>query len=252
MPEIEPLLSIVSGTMDRPDSYKLFIDSVVEHTHVPHEIIIADASQGENYVHEPPARPEMTRFVHIVEKPRIGTLKGYNVAFRQSRARYTVWFNDDCEMLPGWDLRAVNFMEAHPEIGIGIVYFKDTHRGTLKPYYEYQTYFKVPVPNFGVVRREVGEKIGWFDESLGNMYGCDTDLGMQTLVSGYGVAPIPGCKIIHHRVWDQQREENYMRRNLDTVKFVLKWPKTREPEIIAAYQPWASLKRSDKVREDEE
>lgn len=237
------MISIVTGTKDRPESFERFVNSVHEHTEHPYELVVADASEGERYVWEPnKPRREFLGLKHLYENPPLGTLRGYNAAFRQCTQEFVVWFNDDAELLPGWDREAVLQMNAAPDVGMGIIYFRDHDMNGFQVKFKHQHYFDVPVPNFGFVRREVGEKLGWFDESLGNMYGCDTDFGMQMIVSGYGVMPLWGCRCLHYRVMDQQRSENLSRIRYDREKFDAKWAGRKE-EVKAAFRPWVKYLR---------
>lgn len=242
----KPVISIISGTRDRPASFARFLKSLVEHTELDHEVIIADASEGQQYVWEPKPVRQRVGWQRIHEKPALGTLRGYNAAFRLATGTYLAFFNDDTEFLPGWDREAVEQMNAHPEVAMGIIYFNDKANGIVKDrFFEFQSFYDVPVPNFGFVRREIGEKIGWFDETLGRMYGCDTDFGLQMLVDGYGVMPLWGCRVLHHREMDKQRSENMHRIREDRAAFDKKW-NGRKAEVKAAYQPWMHLLKPSK------
>ena len=220
----EPLLSIVVGTRNRPAIYERFRHSVVTTATVPTVLVVGDASHPYRYAVGGHSGLVETRVLH--ESPPLGMLRGYNRCFRECRGEWVVWFNEDCQLLPGWDKAAIDYMTAHPEVGLGAVYFKDRHEnGTYEDkfrVYEYPRF--VPHANFGVLRREFGNEIGWFDERLGWGYGSDSALGLTVIERGKAVARIPGCKCIHHRAWDAEMSANHeaFRMN-DLAKFKELW-----------------------------
>lgn len=220
----QPEISIISGTRHRPDEYQRFINSVRDAATLPTEIIITDASDKSDYARDVLAyREPIWNATVIHEKPRLGTLRGYNVGFRKARGRYVVWFNDDCELEKGWDAVARDYMDAHPEIGIGAIYFKDAVNGELQSYYAVQTWQGMHYANFGVVRREVGQQVDWFDERCGRMYGCDNSICLNVLQAGFAVVPIPGCKVKHWRTMDMERVGNLDEANADAAKLGTIW-----------------------------
>lgn len=226
------ILSIVVGTRNRPDIYKRFLGSVVRCATVESELVVGDATQEKRYAQDDYFRLTcnagngLGSVLVLHESPPLGMIRGYNRCFRECRGEWVAWFNEDCELLPGWDKAAVDFLSAHPEVGLGAVYFKDRNEdGTYTDkfrVYEYPP--MVPHANFGVLRRELGDKIGWFDERLGWGYGSDTALGLQVIEAGYAVARIPDCKCIHHRAWDVEMSANHEKyRGADLVKFKELW-----------------------------
>lgn len=198
-----PVLSIITGTLDRPEPYRRMAASVAAHTGVPWELIVADASTaaGDGYV-VPPA-------IRIVERPRVGHVAGYNRAFRLARGTWVCWLNDDAEVLPGWAERAIEFMRRNRGIGLGaMAYDQEPCRACV------QNYMGMDYANFGIIRRELGEAVGWFDECCW-MYGGDNSLTYRVLLSGHGVAPIRPALIRHHPFQDQHRPGNETRQARD-------------------------------------
>lgn len=211
-----PDISIISGTRNRPKSLMRMILSACKEATVPTEIIVADASDEFSGPPDVPNYGDHVEHVNIFhESPRLGPNKGYNGALRKATGRYQVYVNDDSEFLEGWDKTAIEFMDAHEDVGCGILWWRDP--GWKQ--WNYQTYRGLLFANFGVVRREVGEEVGWFDErevfvpALGRtqglcFYGNDVGIGLKIIDAGYGVVPIPNCKILHHREQDEERQEN--------------------------------------------
>ena len=222
----EPLLSIVVGTRNRPKIFDRFLASVINTATVPTELVVGDATQEDRYAKDDFFGEGLGVVRVLHESPPLGMLRGYNRCFRECLGSWVVWFNEDCELLPGWDVAAISYMTAHPEVGLGAVYFKDRREdGSYEDkfrVYEYPIF--VPHANFGVLRREFGNEIGWFDERLGWGYGSDSALGLTVIEHGKAVARIPGCKCIHHRAWDAEMFANHETHRLaDLAKFKELW-----------------------------
>ena len=224
-----PEMSIVIGTRHRPDAYRRFLQSFLDSVTVLTEVIVLDASDERTYtLEDPPAStlgPDVLgELVIHHEKPRLGTIRGYNVGFGFAHGRYVTWFNDDVELERGWDKIAVDYMDAHPEIGIGAVYFKDRCGESWQNHYAIQHWQGMQYANFGVVRREWGNEIGWFDERTGaKMYGCDNSICLNMLAAGHAVVPIPGCKCKHWRTLDEDRRLNNIDAEEDGRKLGVFW-----------------------------
>ncbi len=209
-----PRLSVVTGTLNRLASLQRLVNSLCNNTSVTWELIIADASNNPSYaLHFIPSKPEQLLRIHSIwEVPRLGHVKGYNQAFKQSQGEYVVWLNDDAEVLPGYDTRGIAFLESHPELGLGAYYYREV--GATHSYFHVNACFNMIFANFGILRRDFGDSINWFDESF-YMYGGDNSITFRTLLAGRGVAQVPGASIIHHSEKDDVRISNEEHRRSD-------------------------------------
>lgn len=217
-----PELSIVIGTKNRFRELIAFTDSVMQFSKSDWELVIADASD------EPTARSGRIRTV--VENPPLGHIRGYNRAFRECKGEYVCWFNDDCKLYPNWDIQALDFMRANAEVGLGCFYFRDSAGRAPRSPFQVQSLNGLTYPNFGILRRTLGNDLGWFDETnLGEMYGADTDIGYRVLERGLEVVPIPGSQVLHYRTHDASRAHSSSCYPGDRAKFDAKWnPRLRE------------------------
>lgn len=197
------MLSIVTGTVDRQPCLQRFVDSVRVHTLADYELLIVDAG----HVPLSASLPPQARV--ISERPRRNYVAGYNGAFSECRGEFVVWMNDDAEVTPGWDIVAVDFMAAHPEIGLGCLPFSDPGGA-----FQVCELWNLPYANFGIIRRDIGDSIGWFDRDL-VMYGSDNAITFKVLLAGHGVAPIKNSRIVHHRFRDAVRLGNQRSRVQD-------------------------------------
>jgi GT2 family glycosyltransferase len=236
----DPQISIIIGTRDRKSSYERFIASVREHAEVPYEIIVGDASEKEPYA-------ENCGDVRVFrEKPRMGFAEGCNRCLWHARGKVCVVFNDDVEVTPGYDTAMLSFLLENEIVGCGCPYFRDyAGRNSNNPHFTIQSMYRVTVPNFPAMRREVGESLGWFDSERCSMYGSDGDLGFRTLEAGFAVVGIPGCRVLHYREWDDARERNMQEAPPDQLRFKEHWePKAERLQELASRFPQFNQTRS--------
>lgn len=191
------------------------MDSIEAYTNVNWELVCSDASDSTLDNEEVAAGQPRIRL--IPERPRMGCTKGYNRAFQAARGTYCLWLNDDCEVTPGYAEAAISFMEANPRIGLGALPY--SNRGGPFGVNEYEG---MVYANFGILRRSLGDQVGWFDDLL-TMYGNDNSLAFRVLLAGYGIAEIAGARIIHHEHDDQHRRDNQNGRHEEAEKLRAKY-----------------------------
>lgn len=237
-----PLLSLITGKVERDKPFQRLVDSIVRYTSVDYELIVADAS-------EVPYVSELPNIKVIHEKPRLSHSKGYNAAFRAASGKWLLWLNDDSEVCPQYDVEAIGFMECHPRIGLGALHYSETGG----PFHVNSAWGCI-YPNFGIFSKTLGEKVGYFDPDL-TMYGCDNSIALRILMADYGIADIPNARILHHSEKDQIRRDNQLNRARDNRIMQDKYMPLRK-QWTAAYQrhriptttePWAHGVRTEAV-----
>jgi GT2 family glycosyltransferase len=181
------------------------VDSIERHTPMDYEIVVSDASDVPLETQEVATDATWPKIRILPERPRLGCTKGYNRAFSAAGGRWVIWLNDDCEVMPGYAETAINFMQSHPEIGLGALYYADA--GTGEGFHINRCMFGMIYANFGIISRKFGNAIGWFDEDI-VMYGNDNSLAYRVLMAGAGIAAIPDARIFHHSTRDAHRIEN--------------------------------------------
>lgn len=192
-----PVLSIVTGTRNRPTDLLRLLNSVDKHTNIPWEMVVSDASD------RPIDSMGFPRNVRMLqERPRLGHARGFNRAFGEARGEWVIYLNDDCEVLKGYAQAAINFMKANPLIGLGALPY--SNKGG--PFLTNSNSFDGMIyANFGIIRRTIGDSIGWFDSDVVEMYGADNTLGYRVLLAGHGIAEIPNARILHHESPNSER-----------------------------------------------
>lgn len=223
-----PTLSLVTGSLNRPESLWRLVVSVLAHTTVPWEMIVSDASDKTT------ENTFGSNVTIVPEKPRLGFVAGYNRAFSLCKGKWVVWLNDDAEVQPGYDVAAVNFMESNPAVGLGVFYYAEDRLP-----FKVCSYRGMIYANFGIISRELGNAVGWFDSDL-TMYGSDNSLTFRVLLAGRGVASIPGARVWHHVQMDQWKTENQNYRPGDSQKLHQKYSELL-PEIRRVYDRFKYL-----------
>lgn len=194
-----PVLSLVTGTRNRQVSLNRLVISIQKHTPLDFELIISDASD------EPISTDGFPLNVRVIpERPRRGCSSGYNIAFHYAVGEWCIWLNDDCEVTPGYATTAIQFMERNPEIGLGALYYSDPNHSGFKIN---KCSFGMTYANFGILKRSLGDNVGWFDDEI-TMYGGDNSLTYRVLMAGKGIAGISDARIIHHSENDPERAVN--------------------------------------------
>lgn len=227
-----PVLSLVTGTRNRPDDFRRLVDSVDRYTSVSWELVVSDASDTPIENEAVATRETWPQIRVIPERPRLGCTLGYNRAFRAATGEWVIWLNDDCVVESGYADEAIGFMLAHPSVGLGAIPYREPTRAN----YMVNSYFGMIYANFGILKRELGNEIGWFDEEL-PMYGNDNSLAFRVLLAGRGIAEVVGARIFHFATADQNRRNN----NSETQRH-------RDVNVlIAKYGPQMDLMRQTYV-----
>lgn len=220
-----PILSLVTGTRNRPQDLLRLVHSIEQHTPMSWELVVSDASD------EPIDLALPSAVVVLPERPRQGCTRGYNRAFRHARGPWVIWLNDDCEVLPGYAENAIRFMEVNPRIGLGALPYSNKGGPFLT---NSNSFDGMLYANFGIIRRELGEQIGWFDEIVEH-YGCDNSIGFRVLLAGLGIAEIPNARVIHYEHDDIHRHENLRNQMADANRLRAKY-ETLLPQMREVYE----------------
>jgi GT2 family glycosyltransferase len=219
------LLSITTGTRNRPAPIESFVRSVLAHTTVPFELLVADASDR-----VPPYTNADPR-VHVVrEDPPVGPIRGSNRLFRQARGRWVCFLNDDLEVTPNWDRAVVASIERCPRADLLCIPVLERGDATAK----ILLYHGLPYACMGVVRREAGDALGWYDEGY-RFYATDPDLSMRMLEAGRWIAPVRGACVVHDRLADDERASHHESFQRDNQRLLERWT-PRLPALSRRYR----------------
>lgn len=166
----------------------------------------------------------------IINNENLGFAKACNQGIKIAQGKYLFFLNPDCQVTDNTYEKIIDFMESHPEVGVGGCYLYYPDGRTQTSFYRFTSlttllgralllysflpknsltapfFFDCFMKNKSiervcggamVVRREAFEEVGLFDESF-FLYYEDEDLCYRMKQKGWKIAPIPNTKIIHH------------------------------------------------------
>ena len=241
--ETIPLVSIVVPTFNRLARLKRCVRAVREDVAVACELIVVDGGSLDGTGDWLAQDRGLTV---ILEPGREGAVRAFNKGFRAARGRYVMWLNDDAFPLAGSVEAAVGMIESHPAIGlVGFYHDWDRERNVLDSverdgrtfrFYNVRGY---PYANFGLIRRELLEQLGYADERY-YFFAFDPDISLKVqLKAGLKVV---GCRdaLIHHEEHRDDRKLTDLKVGVeDNAKLFAKWnlpePDTY-PDPIPAYR----------------
>jgi len=193
-----PTISILFGTVDRPQSTLNLIESIVRFTPpIKYKIIIVDGSTKKNGILQFAIDNPKIPICYYQEIKAQGYTKAYNIGAKFAEGKYLIWLNDDCLVLPEWATKIVNFMDNNPNIGVGGIPFNENNQFNIQ-----QHVCKRYVANFGCSPVALWQLLNGFDEMY-HSYGAEHDFCFKVLDIGYSVVPIPNVYIEHFRIRDE-------------------------------------------------
>lgn len=240
-----PVVSIVIATYHRRERLERCIAGIRNNVTLPREIIVVGGSRGDGTEEWLIAQPDIL-FIH--EPRRQGAVRAYNKGFRAARGRYVMWLNDDSYPLPGAVEAAVAMIERPDLADVGMIAFYHNldrewnrldsveHQGVTYSIYNVRG---VPYANFGLLRRELLEQVGYLDERY---YFCAWDPDLSLKVQREAGLKVVGCRealIYHEELIDARKRQDMAIIDADNEKLFRKWQlpeKFSYPDPAPAYQ----------------
>lgn len=214
---VQPLVSIIIPVHNQWSFTHSCLASIIKHSgDVPFEVIIADdLSTDETCLID-----QVVRNVRVVRnQTNLGFLRNCNDAAKHAKGDYLLFLNNDTNVQAGWLAPLVALMEQDPSIGIagsklvypdgmlqeaGGIIWQDASGWNFgwrddpeKPTYNYVKDVDYVSGASLMVRRELWEKTGGFDERYIPAYFEDTDLAFQARSLGYRVVFQPKSVVAH-------------------------------------------------------
>lgn len=228
-----PLASIIVPTHNRPQHLAECLDSIASTVNLPHEVICVPVADDEATLALLEARPEAN--LRIVEQEeRQGFVQAANLGFRSARGEWALQLNDDCILMPHAIANAIRFMTAPAHDGrIGQAAFfhstpmaRNVHQQIDVEGVRYVVAHVrgLCFANFGLVRRSLGEQLGWYDERY-TMYGADPDFSLKVWHEAkLEVAPCPGALVRHALLEDERaKHDRHHQHDADNRLLFEKW-----------------------------
>ena len=213
---------------------------------ITHEIIVVDNASDDGSVEF--IREKFPQINLIVCQTNLGFSKANNLGLKVSKGKFILLINPDTIVSEDTITKMIEFLNEHPDAGLvgckilnpdgslqlacrrsfpgpWTSFCKVTGLSTLFPnsrlfakynltYLDENSTYEVDAisGSFMMMKREVYEKIGGFDEQF-FMYGEDLDLCYRIQKNGYKVYYYPGTQIIHYK------GESTKRSGLDETKY---------------------------------
>lgn len=213
----EPLVSIIIPVYNQFDYTYLCIKSIILNSgDVPYEIIVADDCSTDTTT----KIQEIISGVHVARtKKNLRFLLNCNHAAKQACGRYILFLNNDTQVQKGWLRPLVDLIESDARIGMvgskliypdgrlqeaGGILWRDGSA------WNYGNGQNPALPEFNyvkdvdyisgaaiMIRRELWESIGGFDERFAPAYCEDSDLAFAVRKAGYKVLYQPKSVVVH-------------------------------------------------------
>lgn len=248
MSHTTPRVSIAIATCNRLDRLRRCCARVAENVAIDHELIIVDGASTDGSrewltAHQGP------RFHVILEPRREGATRAYNKAFRAARGHYVMWLNDDSYPLPGSVEAAVETIERPDLSDVGMVAFYHNHARSWNRLdsierdgvtYSVYNVRGVPYANFGLLRRELLERLGYLDERY---YFCAWDPDLALKVQREAGLKVVGCRraiVFHEELHDERKLADARLMDEDNARLFEKW---RLPDRFSYPDPGPSYRQ---------
>lgn len=194
-------LSVVFGTYNRINYLKHCIDSICHWRNSRNsknwELIVVDGGSTDG-------TEELFRIKDIANNiflfsqcGLLGCVDAYNKGFARARGKYVAFLNDDITVENDALAQSIEILDNNPDIGMVAIPYENPGRPRQVAYCNAGNPSKKYLfACFGVLRRELGERAGWFD---GFYHYCgDCHLAMSIWKMGYRVEELKAGGYIKH------------------------------------------------------
>ncbi len=223
------VVSVVIPTCNRLKRLQRCIEAIRRDVTLPTELIVVDGASDDGTRRWLADQPDLRI---ILEPRREGAVRAFNKGFRAATAYYVMWVNDDAYPLSGAVEAAVAMIERPDLADIGMVAFYHSwdcqrnildsvvYQGARYSIYNVRGY---PYANFGLLRRELLQRVGYADERY-YFFGFDPDLSLKIQIE-QGLKVV-GCRraLMHHdEHHDERKLADLELSRKDNEKLFAKW-----------------------------
>lgn len=223
-------LSIIIVSWNVADYLQACLDSILRHQPALQiEVIVVDSASSDQTVQR--VREHYPQVTLVEQTENLGFVRCNNIGLQMARGRYVLLLNPDTEVLDDALARMVQYLDAHPQVGIVGPHTLNTD-GTTQPtrrrfptlmtgFFEstwlqkyapkglLERYYVADQPDDAVIevdwvqgsalmaRRAVYEQIGGLDESY-IMFSEELDWCRRAKDAGWGVVYMGTAHIVHH------------------------------------------------------
>ena len=238
----EPVVSIITLTFNKAEFTYQYLESIIAHTDIPYELIIVDnGSQDETTS----LLDRLENVTTIKNEGNLGFIKGCNQGASKARGKYLLFLNNDINVTPGWLSKLVKTIENYPKCGAvgckliwpngklqeaGSIIWSDgsalgygREGDPMHPEYSYLREVDYCSGACLLVRKDIFQQLGEFDERYTPAYYEDSDLCIGIWGLGYKVLFQPDVAVFHHEFTSSSFEKATTLMATNQSKFVAKW-----------------------------
>jgi GT2 family glycosyltransferase len=231
--------SIIIPTVGRCDSLRRLLGSIsahFPHSAIEHEVLVVNnapdadlANRIDEIVGE--FQTDGSGSLRVIRVATPGKCKAVNVAIKQGGGRILAFFDDDVEVTPGWlnvtaeFFRANSFDAMQGPILVPVEMQSNDEFRRAQNRYRTIHFVQYP-PNVSeiktltganmAIRREVFERVGWFDERLGpgqSGMSEDVEFARRILASGGKIGYRHDAGVYHEVDWSRLSEQYFRLRH---------------------------------------
>jgi GT2 family glycosyltransferase len=182
----EQAVNITIVTYNRLACTRICIDSVRRLAGFPHKIVVVDNASGDGtreYLQGLLAEGVIHRLALLDEN--MGVSPAFNLGWELCPANYCMKVDNDVEFLrPGWLAELVGYAATHQEIAM-LGFGCNSSGLRFAPVTDAVLHYQGHVGGCTLIRQDVLDKLGWWNEDYG-LYGEeDSDFGLRARLAGY-------------------------------------------------------------------
>ncbi|NQE54145.1 Glycosyltransferase AglG, partial [ANME-1 cluster archaeon GoMg3.2] len=213
----EPVVSIITLTFNKVEFTYQYLESILAHTDIPYDLIIVDNGSQD----ETTSLLDRVENVSVIKNnENLGFIKGCNQGASKAKGRYLLFLNNDINVTPGWLSKLVRTIENYPKCGAvgckliwpngklqeaGSIIWSDgsalgygREGDPMQPEYSYLREVDYCSGACLLVRKDIFQQLGLFDERYSPAYYEDSDLCIGIWGLGYKVLFQPDVVVFHH------------------------------------------------------
>ncbi|WCK56183.1 glycosyltransferase [Aneurinibacillus sp. Ricciae_BoGa-3] len=238
----KPFISIIIVLHNKADYTYRCLQSILDYADVPFELIIVDNASTDST----PVLLQKVKNIHLIKNEKnVGFLNACNTAVEYSNAHWILFLNNDAEIKPyllssllksgekNTDCGAVGAKLIFPDgklqeagciiwnDGSCLGYGRGDHPN--KPEYSFEREVDYCSGACLLVKRELFQLVGKFDERFLPAYYEDVDLCMKIREQGYKVMFQPSAVVIHHEYGSSSQNMASQLMAINRIKFLNKW-----------------------------
>ncbi|NOY22196.1 MAG: glycosyltransferase family 2 protein [Acidobacteria bacterium] len=204
------------------------VDSVLAQTRSPGEVLIVDDGSNDNGSEQVPVHST----IHIIHQQNTGVAAARNRGIKECRGIFLAFLDQDDEWTPDKLERQAQFLNSHPQLGYVLAHqIIRLAPGITKPRWLKTEQLNQPsvgyLPGTLMVRREVMEKVGLFNESYRS--GSDSEWFFRAKDIGIPMEIMPKV-LLHRTIHGENQSYNTATANRELLRMVHQSLKNRQEQ----------------------